>query len=158
MKNRIVDFIETESLTAAEFADKVGVQRSNVSHVLNGRSNPSYIFIQKILEAFPKINSRWLITGEGEMYDKRELVEQSVATAPSFQNNLFSLPNTPEQSPETILQEKTEKKPIKNEVTSGETANIEIATEKTVDRTDKKVTRVLIFYDNHTFEDFRPAE
>lgn len=71
MKDRILKFIDSEKLTAAEFADKIGVQRSNVSHVLNGRNNPGFGFIQKVLESFPSINSRWLITGEGDMYLKQ---------------------------------------------------------------------------------------
>lgn len=51
-------------LTAASFADRIGVQRSNVSHVLNGRNKPGYEFIVKVIKAFPNVSSHWLLTGE----------------------------------------------------------------------------------------------
>lgn len=68
MKDRILQFLAAEKLSAAEFADKIGVQRSSISHILNGRNYPSANFIQKMLMAFPDLNSRWLLIGNGAMY------------------------------------------------------------------------------------------
>ena len=48
MKDRITEFLASEGISPAEFADKIGVQRSSVSHVLNGRNYPSASFIQKM--------------------------------------------------------------------------------------------------------------
>jgi transcriptional regulator with XRE-family HTH domain len=67
MKERIKQFMDYMSLSAAELADQIGVQRSNVSHVLNGRNNPSSSFIEKLLLKFPDLDARWLIVGEGDM-------------------------------------------------------------------------------------------
>lgn len=68
MKERLEKLLAEKGLTAARFAEKIGVQRSNMSHVLSGRNNPSYDFIQKILMHYPEINPEWLILGRGEMY------------------------------------------------------------------------------------------
>ena len=57
-----------EGLSPSQFADKLGVQRSGVSHLLSGRNKPSFEFINKMLVAFPKINPDWLITGNGKAY------------------------------------------------------------------------------------------
>jgi transcriptional regulator with XRE-family HTH domain len=65
MKERITEFLIKEGISPAEFADKIGVQRSSVSHVLNGRNHPSASFIQKILEHYKTLNPRWLLLGEG---------------------------------------------------------------------------------------------
>jgi transcriptional regulator with XRE-family HTH domain len=67
MKDRIVKFLVSEKISPAEFADKIGVQRSSMSHILNGRNYPSAAFIQKMLQVYPYLNSRWLMIGEGEM-------------------------------------------------------------------------------------------
>lgn len=67
MKDRILQFLSAEKISPAEFADKIGVQRSSMSHILNGRNYPSASFIQKMLQAYPLINSRWLMIGEGKM-------------------------------------------------------------------------------------------
>jgi transcriptional regulator with XRE-family HTH domain len=67
MKDRIVQFLVSEKISPAEFADKIGVQRSSMSHILNGRNYPSAAFIQKMLQVYPALNSRWLMIGDGEM-------------------------------------------------------------------------------------------
>lgn len=74
MKDRILKFLESEHISPAEFADKIGVQRSSMSHILNGRNQPSAAFIQKMLHAFPLVNSRWLLIGEGKMNINQEMV------------------------------------------------------------------------------------
>lgn len=51
------------NLSAAAFADRVGVQRSSISHIMSGRNKPSLDFIQKTLKSFPRVNGDWLVTG-----------------------------------------------------------------------------------------------
>jgi transcriptional regulator with XRE-family HTH domain len=67
MKDRLKEFMVQKSLNAADLADKIGVQRSNISHILNGRNLPGSQFIEKLLNVFPDLNADWLITGHGEM-------------------------------------------------------------------------------------------
>jgi|AntAceMinimDraft_17_1070374.scaffolds.fasta_scaffold02919_3 transcriptional regulator with XRE-family HTH domain len=67
MINRISLIIKTKNLTASKFADKIGVQRSSISHILSGRNKPGLELIQKTLKNFPEISSDWLISGLGEM-------------------------------------------------------------------------------------------
>lgn len=62
--DRIKMIIESHRLTAGAFADKIGVQRSNVSHVLGGRNKPSFEFLEKLLQAFPRVSAQWLLTGK----------------------------------------------------------------------------------------------
>ena len=57
-----------EGLSPSQFADKLGVQRSGVSHLLSGRNKPSFEFISKMLAAYPKLNPDWLIMGSGKAY------------------------------------------------------------------------------------------
>lgn len=64
LKDRIATIIKVNNHTASSFADLLGIQRSSVSHILNGRNNPSLDFIQKVLENFPRVDSGWLITGK----------------------------------------------------------------------------------------------
>lgn len=64
VKDRIRMVIDSHKLNAGAFADKIGVQRSNVSHVLSGRNKPSFEFIEKLLTAFPRVSAQWLLTGK----------------------------------------------------------------------------------------------
>jgi len=67
MKDRIKKYIDFKNISAGELASLLEVQRSNISHVLNGRNMPGAAFIEKLLISFPDLNARWLLTGIGEM-------------------------------------------------------------------------------------------
>ena len=65
MKDRIAHIIRAKNLTAAEFALRLGIQPSNISHLLSGRNNPSLDFVKKLKETFPEYNLDWIIMGRG---------------------------------------------------------------------------------------------
>ena len=67
MKDRIEHIIRAKNLTATEFAEKLGVQPSGISHVLSGRNNPSLDFVKRLKETFPEYNLDWIIFGTGPM-------------------------------------------------------------------------------------------
>ena len=67
MKDRIAHIIRAKNLTAAEFAIRLGIQPSNISHLLSGRNNPSLDFVRKLKETFPEYNLDWIIFGTGPM-------------------------------------------------------------------------------------------
>lgn len=64
IQERIKMVIKMHNLTSSAFADRIGVQRSSVSHILTGRNNPSLDFIEKTLNHFPRVNADWLIMGK----------------------------------------------------------------------------------------------
>ena len=64
LADRIKTIITVNNLTSSSFADMIGVQRSGVSHILNGRNMPSMDFLLKVLEAFPRVDAGWLLTGK----------------------------------------------------------------------------------------------
>jgi transcriptional regulator with XRE-family HTH domain len=68
MKDRIILLIKAKNLTAAQFADEIGVQKSSISHILSGRNNASLDFIQKILLRYPEVNMEWLMFGKGPLF------------------------------------------------------------------------------------------
>ena len=78
MKDRIAHIIRAKNLTAAEFADRLGIQPSNVSHLLSGRNNPSLDFVRKLKETFPEYNLDWIVFGMGPM----TVSEPFVVTSP----------------------------------------------------------------------------
>lgn len=94
MKDRIAHIIRAKNLTAAEFAVRLGVQPSNVSHLLSGRNNPSLDFVKKLKETFPEYNLDWLIMGTGPMTVSEPFLS-STPTAPVLETKL-SDENEPE--------------------------------------------------------------
>ncbi|MFC2176074.1 helix-turn-helix domain-containing protein [Bacteroidota bacterium] len=61
---RVLKIMEDHGLSSSQMADRIGVQRSAISHVLSGRNKPSLDFILKVLESFDNVSSDWLLKGE----------------------------------------------------------------------------------------------
>jgi len=159
MKERINEFLQREHLSPAEFADRIGVQRSSVSHVLNGRNNPSASFIQKMIAAFPGLSTRWLLLGEGNM------TEQSIRSG----SDLFTEPTQPEaqqvnQEPVQKRREIPENEPEQAQqppVVQSE-APISYASKKEVqdiwDDGPGEIERIVVFYSDKTFKAYKPSK
>jgi transcriptional regulator with XRE-family HTH domain len=60
---RIENLIQSNELTASGFAEKIGVQRSSISHIISGRNKPSLEFLIKITEVFPETSLLELVYG-----------------------------------------------------------------------------------------------
>lgn len=108
MKDRIAHIIRAKNLTAAEFAVQLGIQPSNVSHLLAGRNNPSLEFVKKLKETFPEYNLDWIVLGKGPMTVSEPYVVDTMHTDSSrneiqdietqrlgLQESLFSIENNP---------------------------------------------------------------
>lgn len=62
---RLEKVIEFHGETASSFAEKIGVQRSSISHILSGRNKPSLDFVLKVLSYYPEVELFWLLNGKG---------------------------------------------------------------------------------------------
>jgi transcriptional regulator with XRE-family HTH domain len=116
MKERIRKFMDYKSITAVELADNIGVQRSNISHILNGRNKPGAAFLEKFLLAYPLINARWLLTGEGEMIsaeaDRKSTAEQPPAKEVSPDETTHRQIGPPQSQPTVETRPTAESKPV----------------------------------------------
>lgn len=122
--DRIKVVMKVNNLTAAQMADDMGVQRSNVSHVLSGRNKPSFEFLNRLLTKYPKVNAHWLITGKTQVADQ--------ATPP------LEAPKKEEPVEEPISTERSDAEPP--------------STPSTAPSSD--IDRIVIFYNNGTFKTF----
>lgn len=62
---RLQEVIDFYGESASSFAEKIGVQRSSISHILSGRNKPSLDFVLKILSTYPEVELYWLLNGKG---------------------------------------------------------------------------------------------
>ena len=75
---KVMDFY-TES--ASSFAERIGVQRSSISHILSSRNKPSLDFIMKLLHSYPEIELHWLLNGKGTfpvLQEKQENILENI--------------------------------------------------------------------------------
>ena len=70
--NRLKKVMEFHGLTASNFSDTIGVQRSSISHILSGRNKPSLDFVLKVTNKFTDVDIYWLLNGKGAFPKQEE--------------------------------------------------------------------------------------
>ena len=86
-------------MTAAQFAEKIGISPSSLSHILSGRNNPSLEVVMKIHKACDYISLDWLLYGEGQMETDVDSDNNIHYTPSLFDENSLFTPERP-ASPE----------------------------------------------------------
>ena len=99
MNRRFQTILDLENLSPAQLADRLGVQRSGISHILSGRNKPSFELLQRVVQSFPEISAEWLITGNGKPL--KEQNQAAASGAASSAANSRSSGTTPSISPST---------------------------------------------------------
>lgn len=146
MKDRIKKIMDYDGLNAAQFATKVKINPSALSHILNGKNFPSYEAVQKIIACYPSVQIDWLMTGNGSMLKDGE--------SPSVFGDLFD--ENPIISPEVENKPKEETEKASNKpVNPRKVTNIQI--DKSVKSRSGFIKKVVIFYSDNTYEEFVSA-
>lgn len=154
MEDRIKKFIDYMGITASELADSIGVQRSNVTHVLKGRNKPSFQFIEKLLQIYPSINAKWLLLGEGNMLE-----------GPAKPTTLFDTEATQPVQPkpeEKVEQEVVKEAPPVQEAPAAppvikERKEPENDMSGALFGSEKPIERLIVFYNDQTFKVYYPS-
>ena len=164
LNSRIQKIINYSELSLSEFADEIGVQRSNISHVLSGRNKPSLDFLMKIKDRFPEIQWEWLIEGKGAMiFSENEaastpssysLEESKINDDEPIITGLFSIPSQE-------IDENTKREEEKSEISEPIQYNIventpEISETETPTEKGNNIKKIVFFYENGKFEVFEP--
>ena len=168
MFSRINLVMQTKNLTASQFADEIGVQRSSMSHIISGRNNPSLDFIMKILNRFPEIRTDWMIFGKGSMHESEQLSTKKEETETVKELDLFS--NGLFEKQPSIKNEIKEEQ-YSNNYPKNEEVNSEQSTQKLInegmDRKEEKhsdvvkektIKKMIIFFSDNTFEELTPEK
>lgn len=111
MKTRIEAIMQEKKLTPTEFADKISLNPSIMSHIMSGRNKPSLDVVTRILRVFEDINPSWMILGDGDMWNEAVAKGRTTPSSPpkEKETSLFSFENEVTE-PEPI--EKIESTPI----------------------------------------------
>ena len=148
MREKLQKLMASEQLTASRFAELLGIQPSGVTHLLGGRNKPSFDLVQKILRRFPHINPDWLLLDSEQMYradaeltnDQPNQTSNEVAETPVNVEKISATQNTT----------------ISEGSTSANNSIERLATISAVNR--KNVKRVIVLFDDHTFESFEMSK
>lgn len=139
------NFLKAENITQSQFAEKIGVAKASVSHILAGRNKPGYDFIVGMAKCYPNLNIDWLITGNGKMY------KISGGDAVASENAILT-------APQKVL---NAAEPVENEVDTlfpDEPDDVKQAAAETQEPAVKpenspRISKILVFYDNGTYKE-----
>lgn len=126
ISERIKMVLNYYGLNSGEFASKLNIQKSSVSHLLSGRNKPSFVFLSKFVQVFPEINIKWLLTGESNM----------------LENSDYSIDN-----------QENKKQEIKSEIDEGE--NYKQVSKNILppeNQTNTGIKSIIMVYDDDTFK------
>lgn len=91
--------MKDNELSSSQMADKIGVQRSAISHILSGRNKPSLDFILKVLENFSDVSSEWLLRGQNQEVSNAQN-QPKIGDEKTLDNQSQ---NTPQKTVEKVL-------------------------------------------------------
>ena len=154
MKDRIRRIMESQHMTQQVFAQFIKISPATLSGIFNGRTNPSLNIVEAIKNSLPSISTDWLLFGNGPMYidvSKGESVASAGSSADSKEAMLdFETPST---APSIASQTGGFVQGV-----NSTPKNIEQFVVKNIDKPQRKITEIRIFFDDQTWETFLPKK
>lgn len=157
MKDRIRQVMESQHMTQQVFADYIGLAPATLSSIFNGRTRPTLNVVESLKKKFPNISTDWLMFGSGEMF--QNTAENSTSTPSASENGIFDqspmldFDQNPSVPPQNMGQ-MTQNPAIINK------SRPEIVREdiKILDKPQRKVMEIRVFYDDQTWDTFVPVK
>lgn len=149
MKEQLIKLINHYGLSASKLAGIIGVQPSSISHIISGRNKPSFDFIKALIEKYPEINTKWLLTGNGNMFLNTNDVEKNkmnIITEPTLFNEPIKTEYDNNSSISDLKNENKIQEEVFNSYKSKNSSNITNV---------KNVKFVILLYDDGTFMQFQ---
>ncbi len=175
-KERIEYIILEKQLTDGDFCAKAGISAATLSHIKSGRSRPSLAILRGVVEGFPELNPEWVLLGRGEMYSNstpaentgQESGDTSQTEGLDTDNNIgvFAGVNDIFASPVAQQMPRQSERPHSNmpltkqqlaeraEQVKLNVAEIVRETLAQVQKPQRKIVEVRIFFDDGTYETF----
>ena len=167
-RERIELLMKCYGLTPSQLADRTGIQRASVSHIISGRNKPSLEVLQKIYEAFPELDLGWLMTGKGE---EPVALDFAAGDAAEAENTLFSQPLT-EKEPELSVASPRRVQIERQEQERQEQPARQLQSSRSAERqrkpvvqkprqqavSERRIKEIRIFYTDGTYETLLPEK
>lgn len=146
--------MESQHMTQQVFAQFIKISPATLSGIFNGRTNPSLNIVEAIKNSLPSISTDWLLFGNGPMYIDVQKAEGAASTAGSPDSREAMLDF---DSPSTALSQASQTGGFVQGVNSTP-KNMEHFVVKNIDKPQRKITEIRIFFDDQTWETFLPKK
>lgn len=157
MKDRIKQIMDSQQMSQQSFAAFLDISPATLSSIFTGRTKPTLSTVEAIKMKIPNINTDWLMFGSGNMYsDSKDHNLDTASPTPGGETGMLDFgfddsANVAEDL-KTDTTRATENNSVRN--TPRETVKTEV---KYVDRPQRHVVEIKVYYDDFTYESFYPA-
>jgi transcriptional regulator with XRE-family HTH domain len=185
LSRKIELLIQKKQMSSSQFADKLGIPRSSISHILSGRNKPSLDVVQKILFNFPEISAEELLfedqtlkilSTQSESISEQELQREEFGAGTLFAPNLIEplesnkkiiITDTPVQT--NLRRQKDSSQKLINPIEKSMNAETVATKSSQINQLNelpamhaqmhlsKQIERVIIFYSDGTFTESKAS-
>lgn len=156
MKDRIRQLMESQHMTQQTFADFIGISTASLSSIFTGRTKATLNTVEAIRSKFSTINLDWLMYGQGPMF-KDQADDSDVLTESNSQDGALSLEGALDFSSSSSPSSQGFGSSNSQRVLS--TPKSTVRTEvKYIDKPQRNITEIRIFFDDQTWETFVPKK
>ena len=142
LNEKIKQILVDKNISPSHFADEIGIQRSSISHIIAGRNKPSLDIVQKIIKRFPDLGINWILEDED--------LPESISEIKPFKADNYTMFNGQKSGIASLAESR------RNNLSGQNVAHENLRSEKfTPSVEEKKVERILIFYSDGTFQEFK---
>lgn len=151
-RDRIEQLMIAEGLNSVQFANETGIKGATLSHILNGRNNPSLDVMKRILERYRNVSSDWFLFGAGQMY-RQKSQPQALSL---FEESMESVNKSIDYPRKKTSENLSVKKDIREnkETLNGELQNLT----QSIPSEHKVVNKIIVYYSDNTFEEFKAQQ
>ena len=160
MKDRIKQLMESQNMTQQAFAQYIDMSTASLSSILNGRTKPTLNTVEAIRKSFPTINIEWLMFGTGTMFMDGKAPEPPVGGQEQQQNDSdeptldFGMGDTDDKNDgKQVAHDMSDYQSVK----STPNKNV-IPAIKFIDKPQRHITEIRVYFDDLTFETFVPEK
>ena len=151
--------MESQHMTQQTFAEFLGISSAALSSMFNGRTNPTLNTVDAIRRKFTKINLDWLLYGNGQMFlDDKPADSSDGSSAPPEEASLdFGAQDTRVRNSlfDDSRGTRVEGREMRNGSHGSRVDGGQMVV-KYVDKPQRKITEIRIFFDDQTWETFVP--
>ena len=159
MKDRIRQIMESQHMTQQVFAEFIGVGAATLSSIFNDRTRPTLNIVEAIKRKIPNISTDWLMFGSGDMFLPDNNISNS-SNEGDFQSQdnrqmgyspMLDFTDSPSPTPQNAYSQPQNINSVKS--TRPENERMEV---KFIDKPQRKIVEIRVFYDDQTFDTFEP--
>ncbi len=168
MKDRIRRIQDLHEDNQQTFAAKLGISPASLSSIYTGRTRPTINIVEAIHRHYPEVNFSWLMFGKGEMLN--EDAKPASSTTQSEELTFADMQPNNQAAAATDSRERSTKpasrsaQPTAKAPANPATAPLPLHDEgittvaKNMDKRQRHIKEIRVFYDDGTYEAFTPGK